>query len=144
MERGRTHFTVLSWRSSAHRTTKASLHGTATCGLAVIKTHRIAIATFEIDDSVLTENGFTCCDAYPKKFIGNTLALTSTDPLCVKVYSDSLTDYRFVVGSGQSFGKDWIYVVSDESNIILGLWDYAFHEYYEMKVGTLDHAKTHG
>ena len=99
--------------------------------------------TFEIDDSALTENGFISCDAYPMIFAGGTLTLTSTDPLCVKVYSDSLTNHRLVVGLGQSFGKDWIHVVFDESNIIPGLsWeDYAFHEYYKMKVRTLDHVQ---
>ncbi|KIM69919.1 hypothetical protein SCLCIDRAFT_492283 [Scleroderma citrinum Foug A] len=62
--------------------------------------------TFEINDSTLAEKGIICCNAYPKKFSGNTLTLTSTNPLCVKVYSDSLTNHRFVVGFGQSFGKD--------------------------------------
>ncbi|KIM68396.1 hypothetical protein SCLCIDRAFT_20314 [Scleroderma citrinum Foug A] len=66
--------------------------------------------TFEIDDSALTENGFTCCAAYPEEYTGNTLTMTSDHPLCVKVYSDSLTNRCFVVGLGQSFGKDWIHV----------------------------------
>ena len=69
--------------------------------------------TFEIDDSVLTENGFTCCNAYPKKFTGNTLTLTNTDLLSIKVYSDGSNKHRFVVGLGQSFGKDWIHVISN-------------------------------
>ena len=38
--------------------------------------------TFEIDDSAVTENGFTCCDAYPLERGGNTLTLTGMDPLC--------------------------------------------------------------
>ena len=85
--------------------------------------------TFHIDDSALTENGFTCCDAYPKEFIGNTLTLTTTDSLCVKVYSGDLPDHRFVVGFGQSFGKDWIHVISDGSP-----WeDYAFDAYFKKK-----------
>ena len=72
--------------------------------------------TFEIDDSALAENGFTCCDAYPKKFTGNTLTLTSTEPLCIKVYSDSqANNHRFVLCLGQTFGKDWIHVTSDEA-----------------------------
>ena len=93
-------------------------------------------ATLEIDDSALAENGFTCCDAYPKKFTGNTLTLTSTDPLCIKVYSDSLTNHRFVVALGQSFGKDWMHVVSDESDIIpRPSWQhYTKHKYIEMLV----------
>ena len=72
--------------------------------------------TFEIDDSALTENGLTRCDAYPKRFTGNTLTMSSTDPLCIIFYSDSLTNHRFAVGLGQSFGKDWIHVVCDEYN----------------------------
>ena len=102
--------------------------------------HRIAshrIATFEIDDSALTEDGFTCCNAYPMKFIGNSLTLTSTDSLCIKTYSDSLSNHRFEVCLGQSFGKHWIHVVSNEYNLISGpLWD--FFEYIKMKFRTLE------
>jgi len=100
-------------------------------------------ATFEINDSGLAENGFTCCDAYPKKFTGNTLTLTSTDPLYIKVYSDSLTNHRFVVCLGQSFSKEWIHVVSDEPSIIpRPSWqDYAKHKYTEMLVKPPKHAQ---
>ena len=84
--------------------------------------------TFEIDDSALTENGFTYCDVYPMNFTGNTLTLTSTDPLCIKAYSDNLTNHRFVVGFGRSFDKEWIHVTSDESEII-PWWNYAQHKY---------------
>ena len=99
--------------------------------------------TFKIDNSALTENGSTCCAAYPKKFRGNTFTLTSTDPLCVKAYSDSRTNHRFVVGFGRSFGKDWIHVDSDESNIISRpSWeDYMKHKYSEMLARTPEHAK---
>ena len=95
-------------------------------------------ATFEIDNSALTENGFTCCDTYPKKFSGDMLTLTSTDPLCIKVYSDSLTNHLLVVGLGQSFGKHWIQLVFDESTITpRPSWeDYAEHKYHEMLVRT--------
>jgi len=100
-------------------------------------------ATFEIDDSALTKNGFTCCDAYPEKFTGNTVKLTSTDPLCVKVYSDSLTNHRFVVGLGQTFGKDWIHVISDSSTIFpQPSWrDYTRGRYHEMLARTPEHAQ---
>ena len=100
-------------------------------------------ATFDLNDSVLAENGITCCDTYPKTFTGKTLTLTSIDPLCVKVYSDGLTNHRFVVGLGQSFGKDWIRVVSDESNIIpRPSWqDCTERKYYETLVGTAEHAQ---
>ena len=94
--------------------------------------------TFNIDDSALTEDGFTCCDAYPEDFTGNTLTLTTTDSLCVKVYSGDLPDHRFVVGFGQSFGKDWIHVISDGSP-----WeDHAFKSILGTKVRNLDHAQT--
>jgi len=100
--------------------------------------------TFEIDDGALTENGFARCNAYPMKFTGDTPMLTSTNPLCIKVYSDILTNHRLVVGLGQSFGKSWIYyVVADESNSIPGItWgDYTFGEYHKMRVGALDPAQ---
>ena len=42
--------------------------------------------------------------------------LTSTDPLCVKVYSNHKTCACFAVGFGQFFGKDWIHVESDMSD----------------------------
>ena len=99
--------------------------------------------TFEIDDSALTENGFTCCDTYPNKFTGNTLTLTSTDSLCVKVYADSQADHRFVVGLGQAFGKDWIDVVSDEPIFPTFPWvDHTTeHNYNKMLVRSSDHAQ---
>ena len=70
---------------------------------------------FEIDDSSLTENGFICCNVYPKTFTGNTHSLTPTsiNSLCVKIYSDNQAN-RFAVGLGQAFGKDWIHVISDD------------------------------
>ena len=70
--------------------------------------------TLQIDDSTLVENGFTCCHAYPEEFTGDTLTLTSTNSHCAKVYSDSLTNHRLIVGFGQSVGKSWIRVISEE------------------------------
>ncbi|KIM52912.1 hypothetical protein SCLCIDRAFT_478492 [Scleroderma citrinum Foug A] len=101
-------------------------------------------ATFEVDDSSLTENGFTCCDAYPEEFTGNALTLNGTDPLCVKVYSDRLTNHCFVVAFGQSFGKEWIRVIFDESTIFpRPSWrrDYTKDIYHEILVSTLEHAQ---
>ena len=69
-------------------------------------------AAFEIDDSAITKQGFTCHSTYPAKFTGNMLILSSTDTLCVKVYSNSQTGDYFAVGFGQFFGKDWIHVQS--------------------------------
>ena len=99
--------------------------------------------TFEIDDSALTENGFTYRAAYPMKFSGDTLTLTSTDPLCAKVYSDSVTDHCLVVSLGKSSGQDWIYVVSDESNTIPRLpWqNYIAEKYYETRFGAPGHTR---
>ena len=97
--------------------------------------------TFEIDDSALTQNGCTCCDAYPKNFTGNTLTLTSTDSFYIKVYSDNLTNTRLVVGLGQSFGEDWIRVLSDESNLPLSWGDYDVHESIGTKLRMLQHAQ---
>ena len=99
--------------------------------------------TFEVDDSTLTENGFTCCDTYPKKFSGTTLTLTGTDPLCVKVYFDSQANHRFSVGFGHCFGKGWISVGSVESDIIQPPpWgDYTSDEYREILYDTPVHAE---
>ena len=100
-------------------------------------------ATFEIDDSTLTENGFTHCSTYPEKFTGNRFTLTGTDPICVKVYFDSQADCRFAVGFGQSFGKDWIHVVSEELTRRRPSWEsYALYEHHEMVCKSLDHAQT--
>ena len=99
--------------------------------------------TFEIDDSALTENGFTCCDTYPVKFTGDTLTLTSTDSLCTRVYSDNLTNEWFVVGLGLCFGKDWVHVFSDGSNTIpRPSWqNYIENEYDDMLINTPEHAQ---
>jgi len=97
--------------------------------------------TFEVDDRTLTENGFTCCGAYPEEFTGNTLTLTSTNPLGVKVYFDNQANHRFSVGFGQCFGKRWIHVSSVESNIVEPREFYIPGEYYEMLVNTPEHAQ---
>ena len=74
------------------------------------------------------------------KFTGSTLALSNTDPVCVKVYSDSLTNHHLAVGLGQSFGKGWIHVVSDQPNMIpRPSWqDYTKRKYLEMRTSTSD------
>ena len=99
--------------------------------------------TFRIDDSALTENGFTCYDVCPGRFSGATLTLTSTDPLCVKVFSDSLTNYRLVVGLGQYFGNDWIHLISDESILLphRSRQDYTNRKYNEMDAQAPTHAQ---
>jgi len=98
--------------------------------------------TFEIDDSALTENGITCYSTNPKKFSGDTLTLTSTDPLCVKAYSDSSTKHCFVVGLGQSFGRDWIHVVSDDNTTLQPSWEVDVRfEYFQMLIEAPEHAQ---
>ena len=101
-------------------------------------------AAFEIDDSAITERGFTYRSACPAKFTGNTFILTSTDPLCVKVYSNADTGDCFAVGFGQFFGKDWIHVEFDKDDT----WDYlskekfAMNEYNNMLARAPEHAQS--
>ncbi|KAL4070111.1 heterokaryon incompatibility protein-domain-containing protein [Scleroderma yunnanense] len=66
--------------------------------------------TFEIDDSAITNDGFTCCTTYKDSYDRNTLTLTNTEPVYVRFYSNSQHDCYFAVGFGQCFGKDWIHV----------------------------------
>ena len=89
--------------------------------------------TFKIDDSTFTENGFTCSDVYPTKFTGNTFTLNNTNSLCNKIYSNGLTNHHFAMGLGQSFDKDWIHVISNESHTEA--------EYIAMLVGMPEHAQ---
>ena len=53
---------------------------------------------FEIDDSAITENGFS---SDPSELTDNTLTLTDVNPLYVKTYSQG--DSRFAVAFGQCF-----------------------------------------
>ncbi|KIM65460.1 hypothetical protein SCLCIDRAFT_1212178 [Scleroderma citrinum Foug A] len=103
-------------------------------------------ATHKIDDGAITKNGFTYCGAYPLEFTGNALTLTSTNPLCVKVYSNSQANRRFAVGLGQCFGQDWIHVVSEEPGSPI-TWqpsweDYARAEYEKMLFRTPEHVQS--
>ena len=74
--------------------------------------------TFEIDDSAIFENGFTCCDTYPSKPEGNTVTPTSTSPLCVRTYTGTLGKGRFSVSLGQYFGRDWVHLINNPPNEI--------------------------
>ena len=100
---------------------------------------------FKVDDTALIENGFTYCDAYPKKFTGDTLTLTSTTSLVIKVYADNETNTRLVVGLGQSLGTDWIHVVSDEPTTgprTSESWEhYVYKKYWEMRNTMRAHAR---
>ena len=101
-------------------------------------------ATFEIDDSAITERGFTYRSAYPAELTGNSFILTNTDTLCIKVYSNNQTGGCFAVGFGQFIGKHWIHVVAEES----GTWDsveYAQEGYDKMLARAPEHARSlHG
>ena len=98
-------------------------------------------ATFEIDDSAITESGFTCHSTYPAKFTGNTFILTSTDTLCVKVYSNNQTGDWFAAGFGQFFGKDWIHVQSGIARDFLKK-EGAKYEYNNMLARAPEHAQS--
>ncbi|KAL4070122.1 heterokaryon incompatibility protein-domain-containing protein [Scleroderma yunnanense] len=78
--------------------------------------------TFEIDDSAITNNGFTCCSTYRVNDEAedeggddrHTFTLTSIDPLCINVYSDHRNDCCFAVGFGQCLGQDWMHVFYEQ------------------------------
>ncbi|KAL4068453.1 heterokaryon incompatibility protein-domain-containing protein [Scleroderma yunnanense] len=88
--------------------------------------------TFEIDDSAITQNGLRSCGTYPSKLTQNTLTLTSTNPLCVKVYSD--------MGFGQWFGQAWIHVVCEEHASRRPWENYAKEQYHNMLAKGAEHA----
>ncbi|KAL4070123.1 hypothetical protein V8B97DRAFT_2110139 [Scleroderma yunnanense] len=72
--------------------------------------------TFKIDDSATINNGFICTTYRDQAkdeggHDGNTLMLTSTDPLRIKVYSDCRNDCCFAVCFGQCLGQDWMRVI---------------------------------
>ncbi|KAL4082080.1 heterokaryon incompatibility protein-domain-containing protein [Scleroderma yunnanense] len=98
--------------------------------------------TFEIDDSAITRNGFVYCGEYPGELMGDTLTLTNTDPLCVKVYCDSQADCHFAVGFGRCFGKDWIQFIYEKHASRRPWEDYAEEAYEEMLVKGPEYAQS--
>jgi len=65
-------------------------------------------STFEIDDSAVHKECVT--RTYPEKTVtGNTVTLSTTDPLCLKHYSCG-QQYHFEVAFGQCFDWHWIHV----------------------------------
>ena len=66
--------------------------------------------TFDIDDSAIIENGFTCSHVYPMNLVENTFTLTTTNPFCIKTYSNKEDDGCFEVHFGQCFGLDWVHL----------------------------------
>ncbi|KIM61740.1 hypothetical protein SCLCIDRAFT_867081 [Scleroderma citrinum Foug A] len=61
------------------------------------------------------KEGTTYSATWPSREIitGNTVTLSTTDPLCVKRCSYNQL-YRFTVGFGQCFGQNWIHVICEE------------------------------
>ncbi|KAL4066337.1 hypothetical protein V8B97DRAFT_2025488 [Scleroderma yunnanense] len=70
--------------------------------------------TFTVEDSTITEGSFTYRGGYPKELTGDTLTLSSANPLCVRVYSGDQDDCRSAVGIGKYFDHCWIQVVCEE------------------------------
>ena len=65
--------------------------------------------TFDIDDSAIITNGFTCSHEDPRD-TGNTFTLTNTNPYSVKIYSEERGNGRFEVDFGQCLGLDWVHM----------------------------------
>ena len=61
--------------------------------------------TFEVDDSGLTENGFTC-----PEHKRNIFTLTNANPSCVRIYSNEQGNCRFKVVFGQCLGWHWVHL----------------------------------
>ena len=72
--------------------------------------------TFDIDDSTIIENGFTCYHVGPGD-TGNTFTLTNTDPFCVKTYSEKQGNSCFEVMFGQCLGLDWVHLYIPRSSV---------------------------
>ena len=67
--------------------------------------------TFDIDDSAIIKNGFTCSRAaWPRNLTGNTFTLTNTNPFCIKTYSQEWGNGCFEVDFGQCLGLDWVHL----------------------------------
>ncbi|KIM59646.1 hypothetical protein SCLCIDRAFT_1217597 [Scleroderma citrinum Foug A] len=100
--------------------------------------------TFEINDSAIAfRRNFTYRRTYPVKYTEDMFTLTSTDPLCIKVYSNDRTGHCLAVGIGQCFGKDWIHVAFEESRMWDSLWmEYAQAEYSKMLASAPEYARS--
>ncbi|KAI5993783.1 heterokaryon incompatibility protein-domain-containing protein [Pisolithus orientalis] len=70
---------------------------------------------FTLDDKHASYHGFTRRGTYPRKFTGDTVALSSlTGELIVIVYANDNPRSCFAVGLGYYLGQGWVHVVSDE------------------------------
>ena len=61
--------------------------------------------TFEVDDSGLIENGFTC-----PEHKRNIFTLTNANPFCVRTYSNEQNNCCFKVFFGECFGQHWVHL----------------------------------
>ena len=75
--------------------------------------------TFDIDDSAMSKDGFTCHDVYPWQLTGRTPTLTGASPLSTRVYSNKNDNLRFMVAFGQCFDQGWVHAAV--SNLTGGL-----------------------
>ena len=105
--------------------------------------------TFNVNDSMITANGFTYCGLYPSKLTGNTHTLTGNDLPFLRVYVDREVNCRFAVGFGQCFGQDWMHCVYEKctsprswGSAVLSWEDYAEEEYKNMLARGPEHAQT--
>ena len=66
--------------------------------------------TFDVDDSGIFENGFTCCCMNPASLTGNIMVtLTNANPFYITIYSGpERGNDRFAVIFGQCLGLDWV------------------------------------
>ena len=90
-------------------------------------------STFEIDDSVIHKEGLAMDSR--ETITGNTVTLSTTDPLCVKDYSYGQW-YHFTVGFGQCFGQNWIHVVCKATDL------FSSNIYDTMLVRAPEHAQS--
>ncbi|KIM61267.1 hypothetical protein SCLCIDRAFT_912893 [Scleroderma citrinum Foug A] len=100
---------------------------------------------FEFDDEAVSERRFSCSSTYPKELTDcNKVKLTSSNPLCVRTYADSLANSHFSVGFGQCFGQVWIHVFHEEcSRIFMGSEeDNVKEEYNKMLIRGPEHAQS--
>ena len=73
--------------------------------------------TFDIDDSGIIENGFTCTHVYPENLAGNTLTLTNTNCFCVRTYSEERGYRHFEVDFRQCLGLDYVHLSGTNTNL---------------------------
>ena len=77
--------------------------------------------TFEIDDSEIINNGFTCCDRRslgPEGNTGSTLTVTTINFLRARAYSNDQRDCRFAVAFGECFGEGWVHAIASPDDLL--------------------------